>query len=92
MSVRPSSARYRLMPSCGIQVPRTSAITPPWKSEAAEPVVDSAAVRSPALATHCAAVTTSGTAMPATAVQRATAGRRRPSNHASSAAADGMMM
>ena len=79
------------MPSCEIQVALTSAITPPW-NRAAGPPPGSEAARSPAREIHCATATASGTAVPATAIQRATAASRRPNSQASSAATAGIAM
>ncbi len=81
------------MPSEPIQVALTSAIQDPaTRPDGPAPLATKVACRALALAIHCPARMTSGTVVPATAVQRASAGRDRPSSHASGAATAGIRM
>ena len=68
ISVRPSSARKKLMPSCEIHTPFTWAMTPLWYSAAAVPLTGAVAARSPARAIHCTITMTRGTPVPASAM------------------------
>ncbi len=78
MTVRPSAARKKLMPSEPIQVAWTWAIQDPaTRPDGPGPLAAKAACMALAFAIHCAASRTSGMAVPATAVQRASAGLRR---------------
>ena len=81
------------MPSGEIQVAWTSASQDPaTRPDGPGPLAANVAARALALAIHCPARMTSGAAVPTIAVQRAAAGRVRPSSQASGAAAAGMMM
>ena len=93
ISVRPSAARKKLMPSEPIQVAWTWAIQDPaMRPEGPAPLAAKAACRALAFAIHCATRMTSGIAVPATAVQRASAGLRRASSQAMGAATVGIRM
>ena len=97
MSVRPSAARKKLMPSDGIQSTLMWAIqaaeaAPEMKAGVPAPLATKSPLRSPAFTIHWTTRITSGAAVPSTAVQRATSGFERPSSHASGAATAGMRM
>ena len=93
MSVRPSAARKKLMPSEPIQVALKSAIQEPAATPAGPaPRATKPACSALAFAAHWTTRITSGTAVPSTAVQRASSGFERPSSHASGAATAGMRM
>ena len=81
------------MPSDSIQGSWTLAIQEPAATPAGPaPSATKSPRSSPALATHCATSRTSGTAVPATAVQRESRVSTRPSNQATTAATAGMRM
>src|SRR5450759_5223456 len=93
ITVRPSSARKKLMPSCEIQVAcRCASQAPCTRPAAPGPCAANAACSALACLAHCQAISTSGAAVPATATQRAACGRERDTSQASGAAAAGMMM